>query len=29
MGAPEDEAADVVRGIYQTGFDNLQKMFGG
>ncbi len=25
----ENEAADVIRGIYQTGFDNLNKMFGG
>ncbi len=29
MGAAEGEAADVIRGIYQAGFDNLQKMFGG
>ncbi len=25
----ENEAADVIRGIYQAGFDNLKKMFGG
>jgi hypothetical protein len=29
MGGTEGEAADAVRGIYQAGFDNLQKMFGG
>lgn len=28
-GVAEGEAADVVHGIYQAGFDNLQKMFGG
>ncbi len=27
-GGTEGEAADVVRGIYQAGFDNLKKMFG-
>jgi hypothetical protein len=27
-GATEDEAADVVRGIYQAGFDSLKKTFG-
>ena len=26
--ATEDEAADVARGIYQTGFDSLKKTFG-
>ena len=26
--APESEAAAVVRGIYETGFENLKKMFG-
>ena len=28
-GAPEGDAMEAVRGIYQAGFDNLQKMFGG
>ena len=28
-GAPENEAVDTIRGIYQAGFDNLRKMFGG
>ena len=28
-GASEGEAMEAVRGIYQAGFDNLQKMFGG
>ena len=28
-GAPEGDAAEVIRGIYQAGFDNLKKMFGG
>lgn len=28
-GAPESEAAKVVRGIYEAGFENLKKMFGG
>ena len=27
-GAAEDEAMDVIAGIYQAGFDNLKKMFG-
>lgn len=27
-GAPESEAAAAIRGIYETGFDNLKKMFG-
>jgi len=27
-GAAENEAMDVIAGIYQTGFDNLKKMFG-
>jgi uncharacterized protein YndB with AHSA1/START domain len=27
-GAPESAAAKVVRGIYEAGFKNLQKMFG-
>ena len=28
-GGLEGEAADAIRGIYQAGFDNLKKMFGG
>ena len=28
-GAPENEATKVIEGIYQAGFDNLRKMFGG
>ena len=28
-GAPENEAVKAVEGIYQAGFDNLRKMFGG
>ena len=28
MGAPEGDAMEVIQGIYQSGFDNLQKMFG-
>ena len=28
-GAAENEAIDVIAGIYQAGFDNLKKMFGG
>jgi Polyketide cyclase / dehydrase and lipid transport len=28
-GAPESEAVKTIRGIYQAGFDNLKKMFGG
>ena len=28
-GAPENKAIDVITGIYQAGFDNLKKMFGG
>ena len=28
MGAPEGDAREVIQGIYQAGFDNLQKMFG-
>jgi hypothetical protein len=27
-GAPEPEAVEVIRGIYEPGFDNLRKMFG-
>ena len=28
-GAPENEAIDVITGIFQAGFDNLKKMYGG
>ena len=28
-GAPENEAAKAIEGIYQAGLDNLSKMFGG
>ena len=28
-GASDGDAMEAVRGIYQAGFDNLQKMFGG
>ena len=28
-GATENEAIDVIAGIYQAGFDNLKKMFSG
>jgi len=28
-GAPESDAVAAIRGVYQTGFDNLRKMFGG
>lgn len=28
-GAAENEAMDVIAGIYQAGFDNLKKMFAG
>ena len=28
-GAPEGDAVDVIRGVYEAGFDNLKKMFGG
>jgi hypothetical protein len=28
-GAPEGDAVEVIRGVYQAGFDNLKKMFGG
>lgn len=27
-GAPEQEAVNVIQNVYQTGFDNLKKMFG-
>ncbi len=27
--APENDAAKAIEGIYQAGFDNLRKMFGG
>lgn len=26
-GAPEQDAMDVIRGIYEAGFENLRKMF--
>ncbi len=29
MGAPEADATKIVSDIYQAGFDNLRKMFGG
>ncbi len=28
-GAPTADATEVIRGIYQAGFDNLKKLFGG
>jgi hypothetical protein len=28
-GVPEGDAVKVIQGIYQAGFDNLKKMFGG
>jgi uncharacterized protein YndB with AHSA1/START domain len=28
-GAPEKDAVAAIQGIYQAGFDNLRKMFGG
>ena len=28
-GAPEADAMQVIQGVYQAGFDNLKKMFGG
>ena len=28
-GAPESDATKVIRGIYEAGFENLRKMFGG
>ncbi len=28
-GAPEGDAMQAIQGIYQAGFDNLKKMFGG
>jgi hypothetical protein len=28
-GAPEGDATAVIRGIYETGFENLRRMFGG
>ena len=28
-GAPEPDAVKAIEGIYQAGFDNLRKMFGG
>ena len=29
VGAPDQDAMNAVQGIYQAGFDNLKKMFGG
>ncbi len=29
QGAPETDAVQAIQGIYQAGFDNLKKMFGG
>ena len=28
-GAPETDAVKAIQGVYQAGFDNLRKMFGG
>src|SRR5262245_8109480 len=28
-GAPEADAVAAIRGVYQAGFDNLRKLFGG
>ncbi len=28
-GAPEADAMEAIKGIYQAGFDNLKKIFGG
>ena len=28
-GAPASEAEKVIRGVYEAGFNNLRKMFGG
>ena len=28
-GAPESEATAVIRGVYEAGFENLRRMFGG
>jgi len=28
-GASQDEAMQAIQGVYQAGFDNLKKMFGG
>jgi polyketide cyclase/dehydrase/lipid transport protein len=28
-GAPEEDAINVIQEVYQAGFDNLKKMFGG
>ena len=28
-GVPENDAVKTIQGIYQAGFDNLRKMFGG
>ena len=29
QGAPENDAVNAIQGIYQAGFDSLQKIFGG
>jgi hypothetical protein len=29
VGAPESQAVETIQGIYQAGFDNLKKLFGG
>jgi hypothetical protein len=29
QGGPENDAAKAIEGIYQAGFDNLRKLFGG
>ncbi len=29
MGASPEDAMKTVQGVYQAGFDNLRKMFGG
>ena len=29
VGAPENQAIEAIQGVYQAGFDNLKKMFGG
>ena len=28
-GGPESETVKVIRGVYETGFDNLRRLFGG
>ncbi len=29
VGAPEPDAVKVIEGIYQAGFENLKRIFGG